>query len=149
MNDADGQFSLDDQIGFLLRRAYQRHVMLFNEHMPPDLTPTQSSALLRLHACGPMSQNRLGRRIAVDASTIKGVVDRLKARGLVTVRPHDTDQRRLLVSLTEQGELFVRTCIPRAVEVARATLEPLDEAERALMVEMLRRLADGTRPAAR
>ena len=39
----------------------------------------------------------------MDAATVKGVIDRLKARGLVELAKHDVDKRRLMVSLTAEG----------------------------------------------
>ena len=34
---------------------------------------------------------------------MKGVIDRLKARGLVEIGKHQADKRRLMVRLTEDG----------------------------------------------
>ena len=45
-----------------------------------------------------MSQNRLGRLKAMDVATIKGVIDRLTARGLTETSADPKDGRRLLVS---------------------------------------------------
>jgi DNA-binding MarR family transcriptional regulator len=134
---------LDDQIGFLLRRAHQRHTVLFSERMPKDLTPTQFSALARLLERGALSQNLLGREIAVDAATIKGVVDRLSARGLVGVAPDETDGRRVAVSLTEQGRRLAQESVAVAAEVSKATLEPIAKDARATLLSLLRQLADG------
>src|SRR5690606_42038618 len=61
------------------------------------------AALARLHETGGTSQNQLGQLIAMDAATIKGVIDRLKARGLVSLAEDMQDRRRLVVSLTQQG----------------------------------------------
>ncbi len=142
-------YQLDEQVGFLLRRAHQRHTALFAEHMPAGLTPTQFSALARLNERGPMSQNLLGREIAVDAATIKGVVDRLVTRGLVAVAPDQEDLRRVTVSLTEEGVAFVAECIPIAQEVSELTLAPLADRERTQLLADLDRLASGVQPEAR
>ena len=75
--DEEEVYRLDDQIGFLLRRANQRHLSLFAEVIP-ELTTTQLAALAKLHEQGAMSQNQLGRATAMDAATIKGVVGRLE-----------------------------------------------------------------------
>ncbi len=139
-----GTYRLDAQIGFLLRRAHQRHTTLFSERMPRDLTPTQFSTLARLLEKGPLSQNLLGREIAVDAATIKGVVDRLAGRGLVAVSPDPTDSRRLAVSLTPAGRSLAEECLARATEVSEATLEPVAAQHREQLLDMLRKLADGS-----
>jgi MarR family transcriptional regulator, lower aerobic nicotinate degradation pathway regulator len=136
-------YHLDHQIGFLLRRAHQRHTALFAERMGRELTPTQFAAIARLHEFGPSSQNLLGRDIAVDAATIKGVVDRLGARGLVAVAPDQRDQRRVTVSLTPAGEQLAERCIPIALEISDATLAPVAREDRAALLGLLADLADG------
>ena len=77
---AEETYELDRQIGFLLRKANQRHVALFARRIS-DLTPPQFAALAKLEKVGPTSQNQLGVMVAMDAATIKGVIDRLNARG--------------------------------------------------------------------
>ena len=72
-----GGYRLEDQVGFYLRRAGQRHAAIFAEYMTDDLTPTQWAALVKLAEFVSLSQNLLGRETAMDAATIKGVVDRL------------------------------------------------------------------------
>ena len=98
-----GRYVLDDQVGFLLRVAMQRHTAIFTTRMIEGLTQTQFAALAKLLDVGPCSQNDLGRRIYLDAATIKGVVDRLVARGLVTAVNDPKDRRRRAVALTERG----------------------------------------------
>lgn len=136
------EYRLDDQIGFLLRRAHQRHTTIFSDRMPDDLTPTQFSALARLRERGSLSQNLLGREIAVDAATIKGVVDRLTSRGLVEVAQDPRDGRRLTVSLTKDGVVVVNRAIEHAAEVSEATLEPIERSNRSVLLTLLRQLAD-------
>ena len=50
----------------------------------------------------------------MDAATVKGVIDRLKARGLVDLTKHEVDKRRLLVSLTPEGREAIERLIPLA-----------------------------------
>ena len=90
---AEHGYLLDEQIGFLLRKAYQRNSNIFAETVPGKLTPTQFSVMHRLAEDGPMSQNRLGRSVAMDGATTKGVVDRLIARGLLRTAPDPDDKR--------------------------------------------------------
>lgn len=136
-------YDLDSQVGFLLRRAYQRHTALFSQHMPDRLTPTQFAAMARLLESGPLSQNLLGREIALDGATIKGVVDRLVARGLLDVRPDPDDGRRSLVSLTDEGRARALEYTEAASAITDATLAPIEASERATLVRLLAALADG------
>ena len=79
---SEDRYVLDDQVGFLMRIAMQRHTSIFTSRMIEGLTQTQFAALAKLYEVGPCSQNHLGRLIYLDAATIKGVVDRLHLRGL-------------------------------------------------------------------
>src|SRR5829696_4394286 len=96
-------YVLAEQIGFLLRLAMQRHTAIFMAGMVEDLTQQQFASLAKLHEVGRCSQNQLGRLIALDAATIKGVVDRLHARGFVGITTESSDRRRRYIELTERG----------------------------------------------
>ena len=136
-----GRYVLDDQIGFLLRVAMQRHTAIFTQRMIEGLTQTQFAALAKLLEVGPCSQNQLGRRIYLDAATIKGVVDRLAGRGFVTAVSDPKDRRRRAVTLTERGREVTQAAQLIAAEITTATLEPLSEDERKTVVKLLRKLA--------
>ncbi|MEQ1954512.1 MarR family transcriptional regulator [Mesorhizobium sp. CN2-181] len=133
-------YRLQDQIGFILRRAHQRHVSIFASRIA-DLTPPQFAALARLRDIGETSQNQLGALIAMDAATVKGVIDRLSARGLVELGKHDGDKRRLMVRLTDEGRRVVEELIPQAEQITAETLAPLSAREAATLVRLLARLA--------
>lgn len=100
-------YRLDDQIGFKLRLAQQKHLEIFTRRLP-EVTPQQFAVLARLEERGPLSQNHLGRLVGMDAATVKGVVDRLRNRGYVSATPSTTDRRRLEIALTEEGRSFAR-----------------------------------------
>lgn len=136
-----GGYVVDDQIGFLLRIAMQRHTAIFMSRMIEQLTQTQFAALAKLHEVGPCSQNQLGRRIYLDAATIKGVVDRLSARGFVTALNDPNDRRRLAVALTPRGRAVTEAAMKVAAQITAETLKPLDEEERRAVVILLGKLA--------
>jgi len=133
-------YSLSGQVGFLLRKAQQRHVSIFTSHMGEDLTPMQFAVLARLHETGPCSQNSLGRRTAMDVATIKGVVARLADRGLVAKLASSEDRRKLLIDLTPEGRRVVEAVIPRAIEISALTLAPLTREEQTDFMRLLGKL---------
>lgn len=142
---ADGQdeggYLLEDQIGHLLRRAHQRASAIFMEKIgDARLTPTQYAALVKIHDHGEVSQNQLGRFTAMDPATIKGVVERLRDRGLVTTRRDPGNRRRFVLTLTPAGTELVARSIPRGRRITEATLAPLGRAEQRQLVELLRRI---------
>jgi MarR family transcriptional regulator, lower aerobic nicotinate degradation pathway regulator len=133
-------YVLDDQIGFILRQVSQRHAMIFARDIGADLTPTQWAALSKLAETGPCSQNQLGRLTAMDVATIKGVIDRLTARGLTETSSDPEDGRRLRVSLTRAGQQLTEKVASNALAITRETLAPLDPREREVLVTLLDRL---------
>jgi DNA-binding MarR family transcriptional regulator len=126
-------YILEDNVGFILRQVTQL--------MPDDLTPTQFSALIKLQDHGGVAQTQLGRLTAMDAATIKGVVDRLAKRGLVAQERDPADGRVLIVSLTPSGAQILRRATQAAAAITRATLEPLDATEQHTLLSLLRKLA--------
>jgi DNA-binding MarR family transcriptional regulator len=133
-------YVLDEQIGFILRQVWQRHATIFAREIGINLTPTQWAALAKLSETGPCSQNHLGRLTAMDIATIKGVIDRLTARGLTETGPDPEDGRRLLVSLTRAGQQMAEKAVPNALAITRETLAPLDASEREILVALLGKL---------
>ncbi len=135
-----GGYVLDDQVGFLIRVAMQRHTSIFTSRMVEALTQTQFAALAKLYEVGPCSQNHLGRLIYLDAATIKGVVDRLCLRGLVTALNDPKDRRRRAVTLTDRGRRVTEEAIRVAAEITAATLTPLTMEEQRMVVKLLKKL---------
>ena len=135
------RYRLESQIGFHLRRASQRHTAIFAARMTDDLTPTQWAALVKLGEHESLSQNLLGRETAMDAATIKGVVDRLQRRGLVETRPDPDDGRRMLIAITPEGKRLVEGGVRHGLDISTETLKPLKPAEQQLLLDLLKRIA--------
>jgi MarR family transcriptional regulator, lower aerobic nicotinate degradation pathway regulator len=136
----NSEYRLDDQVGFLLRVAMQRHTAIFMSRIIKGLTQTQFAALAKLREVGPCSQNQLGRLIYLDAATTKGVVDRLEARGFVTARPDARDRRRRAIALTEKGRAAADAAVKVARQITHHTLVPLTAAEQRSVIRLLRKL---------
>lgn len=135
-----GGYRLEDQVGFHLRRAGQRHAAIFAERITDALTPTQWAALVKLAEFESLSQNLLGRETAMDGATIKGVVDRLLKRGFVATEPDPADGRRMRVSITKPGLAAVARGAGAAAAITAETLKPLDAAECRQLVDLLKRI---------
>ena len=133
-------YVLDEQVGFILRQVWQRHSAIFSRDIGANITPTQWAALSKLAETGACSQNQLGRLPAMDVATIKGVIDRLTARGLTETSQDPEDGRRLLVSLTRAGQQLAEKVAPHALAITRETLAPLDAREREMLMALLNKL---------
>ncbi|MGC1687335.1 MAG: MarR family transcriptional regulator [Candidatus Acidiferrales bacterium] len=134
------RYILDRQAGFILRQVGQRHIAIFTKRMLYELTPTQFAALAKLYEVGPCSQNRLGRLTAMDAATIKGVIDRLTKRGFTEVRPDLQDARLLMVHLTARGRKITAAAIREGAKITEETLAPLSKTEQATFLKLLKRM---------
>ncbi|MCK1654571.1 MarR family transcriptional regulator [Bradyrhizobium sp. 149] len=137
---AKSSYVLDEQVGFILRQVWQRHSAIFSREIGTNITPTQWAALSKLAESGPCSQNQLGRLTAMDVATIKGVIDRLTARGLTETSQDPEDGRRLLVSLTRAGQQLAEKVAPNALAITRETLAPLEAKEREMLMALLNKL---------
>lgn len=135
-------YRLDEQIGFLLRKASQRHMAICTERIGGMLTPVQFSTLYRLATePGPVSQNALGRMVAMDAATTKGVVTRLMERGLVVSRPDTDDKRRHMLSATAEGHALLARMVPLMAEISVETLAALEPCEQDMLLALLRKIS--------
>ena len=134
-------YVLDDQVGYLLRLATQRHTAIFAARMLDDLTPTQFTVLIRLYAVGPSSQNQLGRLAGMDVATVKGVVDRLSVKGLVDSSLDPGDGRRRVLQLSDRGRSLVPYLVKCGHAITEETLSPLSADERHTLIALMRKLA--------
>jgi DNA-binding MarR family transcriptional regulator len=134
-------YMLEKQVGFMLRLAGQRHSGIFQTHAPLGLTPTQFSVLIKVLELGECSQNELGRKTAMDVATIKGVVDRLRSRDLVFVKPDPSDKRRALVVPTERTKAMAGDLKDAGHQITKDTLAPLSASEREAFLALLAKIS--------
>ncbi|MFN3853255.1 MAG: MarR family winged helix-turn-helix transcriptional regulator [Phreatobacter sp.] len=138
---AERPYVLEEQIGFLIRRAHQRATSIFDQVMDGfDVTPVQYAALAKLHDLGPTSQNQLGRLVGIDPATMFGVAGRLAKRGLVAPSVDPNDARLVLLELTPAGRETVEAMKLRGPEVSARTLEPLSADEAETLLALLARI---------
>ena len=136
---SDKTYRLEQQIGFKLRVANQKHLEIFSAAMP-DLTPRQFAVLAKLLEEGPLSQNHLGRQVAMDAATTNGVIARLLRKGYVTSTPSETDRRRLNIALTDTGAAAARAAIGVARTISARTTRNLSSREVQRLLALLDKL---------
>ena len=140
MTDNVETYRLEDQVGYLLRLASQRHSIIFQNRISEDLTPTQFSTLIRVAEEKEVSQNHLGRLAAMDIATIKGVVDRLRAKGLLKTAPDPDDKRRSIISLTDAGAALIKQLHIDGLTISQETLAPLRASEKRTLLALLQRI---------
>lgn len=136
--------------GFLLRRAHQLSVGLFEEECrAAGLTPSQYGVLTVLANADGIDQSTVSRALGFDRVTTLHVVRGLQKRGLVDRVPSATHGRRLALSLTAAGQHLVAIARMPSEQASRRLLEPLTPDERSALTGLLRKLCAGLEPVAR
>ena len=141
--DATRGFVLAGELRVVLGKLSRR---LRGQGHVGDLTPSQTSVLIRLEREGPATVSTLARAESVRPQSLGATVDSLRAAGLVTGAPDPADGRQTLLSLTPACRERIRASraakedwLGRALQ---ANLSPEEQAELTRAVELLRRLAD-------
>ncbi|NDU73791.1 MarR family transcriptional regulator [Actinomadura sp. DSM 109109] len=123
--ESEGGYPGEQEIcGLLSVLATQLDVHVRERAAHLNLTGPQAVALREL--TGPMPMRELARRVSCEPSNATFIVDRLERLGLVERRPHPTDRRAKVLTLTPQGTETRERLMERLSEgspVARLTAE--------------------------
>ena len=135
--DTYDRLKLDNQICFPLYACAKEVVRQYRKPLEElNLTYTQYIVMMVLWEHGGMTEKELGEHVKLDSGTLAPLLKRLEKQGLVSrIRP-ETNERKLFISLTEQGEQLKR----RAVSVPDTMRGCLDLSPEEL--EQLRLLLD-------
>lgn len=136
--------------GFLLRRAHQIYVAIFEENFERlGLSPTQYSVMLALHEVDGINQGELGRAIGMNKVSVSQLVRALEDRGWITRKKMDSDHRRRALALTAAG----RHALAQTQDMAETTyaqqMAPLTPAQRQTLCTLLQRINTTLEPRAR
>ncbi len=124
--------------GFLMSKVSQLAREGFERALEPmGLKARHYGVLTALASEGPHAQRDLGEKLAIDRTTMVGLVDELEGLGLVERRRDPKDRRRYDLVLTDDGKRTTSEAEAVAARVQDSVLAPLDDAQRHLMHEML------------
>lgn len=136
-------YQLEEQIGFLLRRAHQFASGIFQQKMSElALTPPQFSALTKIQEQQEVSQNKLGRLIDTDPATMQGIVKRLVDRGYILRLPDKNHKRKVNLRLSDGGHALVNAAIVVAAQVSAETQGRLNDDEKTQLTQLLMKLVN-------
>lgn len=141
--DDEPDYALEEQIGFLLRRAHQRASAIFQQVFEEQsLTPQQFAVLAKLYEVGEVTQNKLGRLVDMDPASMQGVIQRLKLSGLIKRVQDPLHKRRLKVQLSPGGKRLVKNCFSLGLSVSEQTLAPLDGTQQRDLIKLLKAITE-------
>jgi len=103
--------------------------------------------LMRLAEHDGVTQGDLARLQRVEAPSMCRMVDRLERDGLVARRPSPGDRRAVNVHLTDAGRALAGAGAAVAARIDDEVFAVLDDAERAVLADMLGRLIARLGPA--
>ena len=96
---------LDNQLCFPLYAASREVVKRYSPYLEKlDLTYTQYITMLVLWEHGSITVKDAGQLLYLDSGTLTPLFKKLEEKGLVVRARSRTDERNLIVSLTEKGE---------------------------------------------
>ena len=127
---------LENQLCFSLYACAKELVRQYRLPLEPlGLTYTQYLVMMALWEHGGMTEGELGRILRLESGTLAPVLKRLEKAGLINrVRP-ETNERKLYLSLTEEGK-----ALRKHAEQVPVTMEgciPLPEEDLLLLKRLL------------
>lgn len=149
----DGRLAEDglhQVLGYQLAQASIATTRVFNEAVggPFDLRPVEYTVLALIERNPGGSATQLAKALAVTAPNITMWIDRLEARQLVQRLPSETDKRAQRLQLTPKAAKLTAQATARLLEGERSALDALSAAERAILLELLHKVACCRGPAA-
>ncbi|MGO4332463.1 MarR family winged helix-turn-helix transcriptional regulator [Cupriavidus sp. 2TAF22] len=140
---AAAPYDFTEQVGHLLRRAYQRHVAIFQQTIADSqLTAAQFVVMCAVNDRGSCSLSEIVRATAIDQATVRGIIERLKARALVAVSHDANDRRKVVVTVTPGGLALIEETVPFAHRISEQTFGDLNPAERVAILYLLRKMSE-------
>jgi DNA-binding MarR family transcriptional regulator len=150
-NDDSGADGLDQSrlthlVGYASARAMITMRRVFMRHLGPlDLKVVEFSILMLVAANPRVNQKRLGAALDISAPNMAVTLDRMVERGWVERVRSTQDRRAQQIHLTPQGAELAQRAEKIASTMEHATLKVLSPAERALLIELLLKVA-GAKP---
>jgi DNA-binding MarR family transcriptional regulator len=139
---------LDDFLCFAIYSAEHAFTRVYRRPLERfGLTYPQYLVMAALWGGDGVSVGALGERLSLDTNTLTPLLKRLEAMGLLTRRRSATDERRVVVALTDKGRVLrkeageVMRCVFEAIGLPAAEVVRLTGEIRALRTNLERAAA--------
>ncbi|KMO44045.1 hypothetical protein VQ03_05185 [Methylobacterium tarhaniae] len=148
-DDSAGLAHLEGLIGYTLRRSQvavsRSFVQLFSDL---DVRQTQLGVLNIIEGSPGLKPSQIGAAIGIKRANVGPLLDELEARGLVRREPSPSDRRSQALFLTRRGTALMAELHQREAAHEERIAAFLSPEERAVLLDLLRRVAQGARDAA-
>ena len=131
-------------VGYQLAQAAIVTNQVFDEqvgHLRGGLRRVEFTILALVQGNRDVTARQLARALAVTPPNIAIWLDKLESRGLIARERSVSDARMQHVRLTARGTALVDRSVQALLEGERAALDGLSAAERAMLVELLHKVA--------
>lgn len=133
---------LENQLCFPLYVCSREIIRRYKSVLDPiDLTYTQYIAMLVLWERRSVTAKELGSCLYLDSGTLTPLLKKLEAKGLLTRRRSEQDERSLVLSITQQG-MDLRAQAEHIPQAMGKCVE-LEGAEKETLLRLLRKMMDG------
>ena len=133
---------LDDQLCFPLYACAKEVVRQYRKPLEAlHLTYTQYLVMMVLWEHGGMTEGELGERIYLESGTLAPLLKRLEKAGLIRRDRLESNERKLLLTLTDRGDRLREKV--KDVPVAMQNCIPLSEQELNQLKALLHRALAG------
>ena len=135
--------SLEQVVGYQLAQATIATDGVFSAQVgkPMGLRRVEYTILKLIGENPACTATRVARALDVTAPNLTMWIDRLEASGLVVREKSTTDRRSQHLNLSAKGAKLTTDATQRLLAGERETLAPLSSAERAMLVELLHKVA--------
>jgi len=131
-------------VGYAASRAAITLRKVFAKHMAPlDLKIVEFSILMLVAQNPQVNQKQLGQALDISAPNMAVTLDRMVERGWVERVRSMKDRRAQNIHLTAAGAQLVQRAEKIAATMEAPSLAMLSAAERALLIELLHKVASG------
>jgi DNA-binding MarR family transcriptional regulator len=129
-------------VGYAASRASIELKKVFARHLGPlDLKAVEFSILVLVAHNDEVNQKQLGQALDVSPPNMAVTLDRMVERGWVERVRSEKDRRAMIIHLTRKGRELVARAEKIAATMEEDALRRLSSAERALLLELLFKVA--------
>ena len=134
--------SLQHLVGYAASRAAIELRKVFTAHMAPfDLRVAEFTILMLVASNGDVNQKQLGRALDISPPNMAVTLDRMVESGWVERVRSTHDRRAQHIHLTARGRALAEQAHRISTTMEAHSLTALSPAERALLIELLRKIA--------
>ena len=136
MADKYDVLKLENQICFPLYACSKEVIKAYKPYLDElDLTYTQYITMLVMWEDKELTVKEIGERLYLDSSTLTPLLKRLEEKGYVSRHHSKTDERNLIVTITEKGEALKERAVT-VPERLRACVD-MSETDALLLYKLL------------